>query len=62
MSGHTPWNEIKHKKKRGAPAMQIAVYDLTGKTLPEDIVDRVADAVANVVKKYDTLAHSVITE
>lgn len=49
-------------KKRGVPAMQVAVYDLTGKPLPEDIVDRIADAVANVIRKYDTLAHTVVTE
>jgi hypothetical protein len=61
MTGHTPWSQIKHKKS-GAPAMQVIVYDLTGKTLPEDIVDRVTEAVVNVVKKYDTLAHTVITK
>lgn len=49
------------KRKKNVPAMQVIVYDITGKDLPEDIVDRVSDAVVSVVKKYDTLAHTVIT-
>lgn len=57
-----PTPPLPRQRKRSVPAMQITVYDLSGKALPEDIVDRISDAVANVVKKYDTLAHSVITE
>lgn len=62
MSGHTKWSEIKHKRGTTVPALQVVVYDITGKNLPKDIVDQVTEAVDKVVKKYDTLATTVVTE
>jgi transcriptional/translational regulatory protein YebC/TACO1 len=60
MSGHTKWSEIKHKK-RGTPALQIIVYDLTGKNLPDEAMAKVTAAVEGVVRQYDTLAHTSVT-
>jgi hypothetical protein len=60
MSGHKKWSEITHKSK-GTPALQIIVYDLTGKNLPVEAMNKVTAAVEGVVKQYDTLAHTSVT-
>lgn len=63
MTGHTPWREIKHKgKKNQVRAIQIAVYDLTGEPLTSEVTGEITTAVSNVLKKHQTLAHTIVTE
>lgn len=66
MAGHTPWKEIKHKGKTlkgsSVQVMQIVLYDLKQKPLPLELLEEVEESITNILKKYDTVAHTIVEE
>ena len=62
MAGHTPWNQIKHKKQKPR-AMNIIVYDMGNNPLDPELMKEVEQAVEKIVRRQsETIAHTVVTD